>query len=69
MHYHYLTIEQRETLERLIRSQGAGDANETLRRLHSPGYGVCRGCGADIPYVRLAAQPAALYCAACESAQ
>ncbi len=65
MHYHYLTIEQRETLERLIRSQGSGDVSETLRRLHSPDYGVCQRCGADIPYVRLMADPATLYCTAC----
>ena len=69
MHYHYFTIEQREALEQLIRSQASGDTRETLRRLHSPDYGVCQRCGADIPYARLAAQPAALYCAACESAQ
>ncbi len=69
MHYHYFTIEQREALERLIRSQASGDSSETLRRLHSPDYGVCQRCGADIPYARLAAQPAALHCAACESAR
>lgn len=69
MHYHYLTIEQRETLERLIRSQGSGDVSAMLRRLHSPDYGVCRTCGADIPFVRLSAQPGALYCAACASGQ
>lgn len=67
MHYHYFTIEQRESLERQIRSQGAAEAAETLRRLHSPDYGVCKGCGADIPYVRLIDFPATLYCIACES--
>jgi RNA polymerase-binding transcription factor DksA len=69
MHYHYFTLEQRESLEREIRSLPAQDAAETLRRLHTPDYGVCRRCGADIPYVRLMAAPAALYCAACESLQ
>ena len=66
MHYHYFTIEQREALERQIKQQPPDAiAAETLRRLHTPDYGVCRCCGADIPYVRLMAQPAALYCAAC----
>jgi RNA polymerase-binding transcription factor DksA len=70
MHYHYFTIEQRESLERRIRSvAAAGEATETLRRLHSPDYGVCRACGADIPYVRLMEAPAALYCKPCESLQ
>ena len=66
MHYHYFTIEQRESLERQIRAQNRSDAADTLRRLHSPDYGVCRRCGADIPYVRLMASPATLDCAACE---
>jgi RNA polymerase-binding transcription factor DksA len=67
MPYHYFTLEQRESLERQIRSQAAGDPAETLQRLHSPDYGVCCGCGADIPYVRLMAAPATLYCARCSS--
>ena len=40
MHYHYFTIEQRESLERRIRSDKASDAQQTLQRLHSPDYGV-----------------------------
>ena len=69
MHYHYFTIEQRESLERRIRSQASPDAVQTLQRLHSPDYGVCRACGADIPYVRLITAPSTLYCAACASLQ
>ena len=66
MHQHYFTIEQRESLERQIRSHIHEPAQaEMLRRLHSPDYGVCRKCGADIPYVRLMAQPETEYCAAC----
>jgi RNA polymerase-binding transcription factor DksA len=67
VHYHYFTIEQRESLERQIRSQGAAEAAQTLKRLHTPEYGLCQRCGADIPYVRLIDFPARLYCAACES--
>jgi RNA polymerase-binding transcription factor DksA len=67
VHYHYFTIEQRESLERQIRSQGAAEAAETLKRLHTPEYGLCQRCGADIPYVRLIDFPARLYCDSCES--
>ena len=71
MHYHYFTLEQRESLERLIRSRMAGqpDMAGLLRRLHTAEYGVCASCGADIPYVRLLDAPAAVVCAACQSAK
>jgi RNA polymerase-binding transcription factor DksA len=68
MHYHYFTIEQRESLEQRIRSGHGHDAQQLLQRLHSPDYGVCQRCGVDIPYVRLMTSPGMLYCAACESA-
>ena len=69
MHYHYFTLEQRDALERQIRSRIAhpGAQAEMLQRLHSPDYGVCCACGADIPYVRLMEEPAAPSCSACES--
>lgn len=69
MHYHYFTIEQRESLEREIRERIPNPAaqQETLRRLRSPDYGVCRMCGGDIPYVHLMAHPAAVYCAPCQA--
>jgi RNA polymerase-binding transcription factor DksA len=62
MHYRYLTLEQRETLERLMRTR----MPQELTHLHTPDYGVCEGCGADIPYVRLLEQPAARHCTACQ---
>ncbi len=67
MHYHYLTIEQRESLARLIREQlGAGAQRDAaLERLHQPGYGGCIECGKDIGFVRLEADPSALHCQAC----
>jgi len=67
MHYHYLTIEQREILERIIRKQYAAPAQlqAELARLHQPDYGVCIECGADIGFLRLEADPAALHCQAC----
>lgn len=62
VHYHYFTLEQREALERLIRSTQPA----LLERLHGPAYGVCEDCGGDIPYVRLLAAPGALLCNHCE---
>ena len=62
MHYRYLTNEQRENLERLISARAPDD----LPRLHTPDYGVCSACGADIPYVRLLEYPGARYCRACQ---
>jgi RNA polymerase-binding transcription factor DksA len=62
VHYRYLTLEQRENLEHLIRAH----VPEELPRLHTPDYGVCAACGSDIPYVRLLEFPAARYCAACQ---
>jgi RNA polymerase-binding transcription factor len=66
-HHHYLTIEQRESLEKLTRSRiAAGARLETaLERLHQPDYGVCIECGKDIEFVRLEADLSALHCRAC----
>ena len=67
MHYHYFTIEQRESLERLIRSSMAGrpEMTSALARLHSPAFGVCDKCGSDIPYRKLASDPLQRLCAGC----
>ena len=62
MHYRYLTLEQRDNLARLMGVRHP----EELPRLHTPDYGVCQACGADIPYVRLLETPAARYCATCQ---
>lgn len=66
-HYHYLTLEQRASLERIIRSRVATppQLKLALERLHAPDYGVCIECGKDIGYVRLEADPDALHCQAC----
>jgi len=48
-------------LRELRRTQGA------LGRLHTPDYGVCADCGADIPYSRLNAEPSATRCIACQT--
>jgi len=42
-------------------------AGKALELLHTPEYGVCADCGADIPYSRLAAEPSATRCIACQT--
>jgi RNA polymerase-binding transcription factor DksA len=67
MHYHYLTIEQRESLEQQLRSS-AGTQSElkaALEKLRQPDYGTCIECGQDIGYDRLQVEPFALHCLAC----
>jgi RNA polymerase-binding transcription factor DksA len=44
------------------------DVERALERLHTPEFGICADCGADIPYVRLHAQPSAARCVACQAA-
>jgi len=66
MHYHYFTLEQRESLEREIRSNLMGPAlDSALGRLRSADYGVCDTCGADIPFRRLRTDPLARRCPHC----
>lgn len=43
------------------------DIELTLARLHSPGFGACSDCDADIPYTRLQANPRATRCTACQT--
>jgi len=67
MHHHYLTIEQRDTLEKLIRGKRAPGEQLALdlARLHQPDYGVCIECGKDIGYARLKQDPWAMHCRDC----
>ena len=67
MHYRYLTIEQRDILTKLIRSQfvSGTQLESALKRLHEPDYGVCVECGKDIGFVRLNVDPLVLHCQAC----
>lgn len=41
---------------------------DALKRLHTPDFGICIDCGAEIPYARLAAEPAATRCLSCQTA-
>jgi RNA polymerase-binding transcription factor DksA len=67
MHYHYLTIEQRKSLEELIRSsvRGESELKSALAKLHEPDYGTCIECRRDIDFVRLQVDPFALHCRTC----
>ena len=42
-------------------------AKDALRRLGTPGFGICIDCGAEIPFSRLAAEPTATRCFACQT--
>ena len=67
MHYHYLTLEQRDALEQRMRDINVGERElqAALQRLHQPDYGVCIECGKDIAFVRLQEDPDALHCSDC----
>ena len=66
MHYHYFTIEQRDVLTELMRARSAEPGMEAaLKRFHTPEFGVCASCEADIPFARLQANPRLTRCARC----
>jgi RNA polymerase-binding transcription factor DksA len=66
MHYHYFTIEQRDRLTELMRARSAEPGMEAaLKRFHTPEFGVCDACGADIPFARLQLNPQLTRCARC----
>ena len=69
MHYHYFTLEQRDALARqildLTRRHGESPGR-ALSSLHSPDYGICEACGADIPFVRLLEDPFQRLCSRCQ---
>jgi RNA polymerase-binding transcription factor DksA len=66
VHYHYFTLEQRNALAELMRSRiGEAGMPAALERLRAPEFGVCESCGADIAFVRLAANPRLRRCPRC----
>ncbi len=66
MHYHYFTIEQRESLKALMQRRLDGEAlQKALGRLHEPDFGTCTRCGNDIAFALLEDNPAALLCREC----
>ena len=68
MHYHYFPIEQRNALEQRVRARMAEPGMETvLERLHTPEFGVCESCEADIPFAQLQANPRLRRCVRCRA--
>lgn len=47
---------------------GLQDIEHALRRMAEGGYGICLDCGESIQRARLLALPAAVRCAACQTA-
>ena len=43
--------------------------DEALERMNTETYGICEGCGGDIPYKRLKARPVTTLCIECKTAQ
>ena len=42
-------------------------AEKALQRIHTPEFGECADCGADIPFTRLHANPLATRCTSCQA--
>jgi DnaK suppressor protein len=43
--------------------------DEALERMNTETYGICEGCGGEIPYKRLKARPVTTFCIECKTAQ
>lgn len=43
--------------------------DEALERLSTKTYGICEGCGEEIPLKRLKARPVTTFCIACKTQQ
>ncbi len=66
MHYHYFTLEQRESLRNLMHATLEGESlKSALARLHEPDYGTCTRCGKDIAFALLADDPVRVVCRDC----
>jgi DnaK suppressor protein len=48
--------------------QGLSEIEQPHQHMAEARYGICAGCGEDIPRERLLAQPTAIRCAACQAA-
>ncbi|MDH4152851.1 MAG: RNA polymerase-binding protein DksA [Nitrospira sp.] len=43
--------------------------DEALERMNTQTYGICEGCGEEIPYKRLKARPVTTFCIDCKTLQ
>ena len=60
---------ERETALNIASGEAAWlrEVTDALRRIKDGKYGVCEGCGAEIPKKRLEVFPSARYCIECKS--
>lgn len=56
------TLRYRERESRLIRK-----IKTTLQKIEDGDFGICEGCGSDIPLLRLMARPVTAYCIRCKT--
>jgi len=75
---HYFTIEQRNELHALLQDRAGSlrsgtkadelrAVEDALARLHTPEFGLCVDCGAELAFARLRSDPLATRCKACEA--
>jgi len=43
--------------------------DEAIERMNAETYGICEGCGGEIPYKRLKARPVTTFCIECKTLQ
>jgi DnaK suppressor protein len=49
-----------------VESRELANIETALERMRDGSYGICEGCGTNIPLIRLQALPYAIYCIACQ---
>jgi DnaK suppressor protein len=64
-------LSEREEVEAINAVQRAqlAQVDQALARIERGDYGICEGCGVDIPVERLEAMPSASYCINCQARQ
>ena len=58
------TLRLREREQKLLKK-----IDEALGRMTNNTYGICEGCGEEIPYQRLKARPVTTFCIQCKTLQ
>lgn len=61
-----LLEEEIEETEEIFIEEGERRIEEARRALADGSYGICKGCGRDIPAARLEAMPEAVRCMECQ---
>ena len=63
-----LQMAEADSAQKQLERNELAEVEAALRRLDKGSYGDCSDCGGPIPLQRLMVQPAALRCAACQTA-